>query len=63
MARRAVSGVTIFSPGFTTAVRNAMRIAATEHFKLKPTWKQPTWNFGANEIGLIAVFAMAFFVS
>ena len=58
-----VSGATISSQGFTTAVRNAMHIAATEHFKLKPTWKQPVWNFGVKEIGLIAVFALAFFVS
>ena len=59
----AVSGATISSQGFTTAVRNAMHIAATEHFKLKPTWKQPAWKVGVNEIGLIAVFALAFFVS
>ena len=59
----AVSGATISSQGFTTAVRNAMHIAATEHFKLKPTWKQPAWNFGVKEIGLIAVFALAFIVA
>lgn len=59
----AVSGATISSQGFTTAVRNAMHIAATEHFKLKPTWKQPAWSFGVREIGMIAVFALAFFVS
>jgi hypothetical protein len=59
----AVSGATISCRGFTTAVRNAMHIAATEHFKLKPTWKQPAWNFGVKEIGLMAVFALAFFVS
>nr|MDJ0829257.1 4Fe-4S binding protein [Desulfobacterales bacterium] len=34
-----------------------------EHFKLKPTWKQPAWNFGVKEIGLIAVFALAFIVA
>jgi len=59
----AVSGATVSSRGFTTAVREAMHIAATEHFKLKPTWKQPAWNFGLKEIGLMAVFALAFFVS
>ncbi len=59
----AVSGATISSQGFTTAVRNAMHIAATEHFKLQPTWKQPAWNFGVREFGLIGVFALAFFVS
>ncbi len=59
----AVSGATVSSQGFTTAVRNAMHIAATEHFKLKPTWKQPEWNFGLGELSLIGVFALAFFVS
>jgi uncharacterized protein with FMN-binding domain len=59
----AVSGATISSQGFTTAVRNAMHIAATEHFKLKPTWKQPAWDFGVKEIGLIAVFVLAFIVA
>ena len=59
----AISGATVSSQGFTTAVRNAMHSAATEHFELKPTWKQPAWNFGVNEIGLMAVFALAFFVS
>ncbi len=59
----AVSGATITSLGYTTAVRNAMHIAATAHFKLKPTWKQPEWTFGLNEIGLIGVFALAFLVT
>ena len=59
----AVSGATISCQGFTTAVRNAMHIAATEHFKLKPTWKQPVWDFGVKEIGLMAVFALAFIVA
>ncbi len=59
----AVSGATVSSQAFTTAVRNAMHIAATEHFKLKPTWKEPAWDFGVKEIGLIAVFALAFIVA
>ncbi len=59
----AVSGATITSQGYTSAVRDAMHIAATEHFKLPVTWKPDTWKFGLNEIGLIAVFALAFFVS
>ena len=59
----AVSGATVSSQAFTTAVRNAMHIAATEHFKLKPTWKQPAWAIGVQEIGLVAVFALAFLVS
>jgi len=59
----AVSGATVSSRGFTKAIRNAMHIAATEHFRLEPTWKQPAWSFGIKEIGLIAVFALAFFVS
>ncbi len=59
----AVSGATVSSRAFTVAVREAMHIAATEHFKLSPTWKQAEWTFGLNEIGLIAVFALAFLVS
>ncbi len=59
----AVSGATVSCQGFTTAVRNAMHIAATEHFKLKPTWKQPEWEIGVKEIGLVAVFALAFIVA
>ncbi len=59
----AVSGATVSSRAFTKAVRNAMHIAATEHFKLKPTWKQPAWRFGVEEIGLVAIFALAFFVA
>ncbi len=59
----AVSGATVSSRAFTKAVRNAMHIAATEHFKLKPTWQQPALEFGVEEIGLIALFALAFFVA
>ncbi len=59
----AVSGATISSQGFTAAVRNAMHVAATEHFKLEPTWKQPAVIFGAKEIGLVAIFALAFVAS
>ncbi len=59
----AVSGATITSRGYTDATRSAMHIAATEHFKMKPTWKQPDWIFGWEEIGLLGVFALAFFVS
>ena len=59
----AVSGATITSQGYTSAVRNAMHVAATEHFKLEPTWQQAGWKFGLNEIGLIVVFALAFLVT
>lgn len=59
----AVSGATITSRGFTDAVRSAMHIAATEHFKMKPTWKQVDWIFGWEEIGLLGVFALAFLVA
>jgi len=59
----AVSGATVSSLGFTNAVREAMHIAATAHFNLKPTWKQTEWIFGLNEIGLIGVFVLAFVVS
>ncbi len=56
----AISGATISSQGFTNAVRKAMHVAATEHFGLAPTWQQPPWVFGAREMGLVSVFALAF---
>ena len=59
----AVSGATVSSEAFTTAVRNAMHIAATEHFGLKPTWQQPALELGVQEFGLVGVFALAFLVS
>ena len=59
----AVSGATITSRAFTNAVRNAMHIAATKHFKLEQTWKPSEWIFGLNEIGLIGVFVLAFIAS
>ena len=59
----AVSGATVSSRAFTEAVRNAMHVAATEHFKLTPTWKKTEWQFGPNELGLIGIFALAFLVS
>ncbi len=59
----AVSGATISSQGFTTAVREAMHIAALKHFRLEATWQEPPLVFGLREVGLIAVFGFAFFVS
>lgn len=59
----AVSGATISSRGYADAARSAMHIAATKHFEMKPTWKQPDWIFGWEEIGLLGVFALAFLVS
>jgi Na+-translocating ferredoxin:NAD+ oxidoreductase RnfG subunit len=58
-----VSGATVSARGFTTAVREAMHVAAVEHFDLKPTWKRTEWIFGLNEIGLMGVFVLAFVVS
>jgi len=59
----AVSGATVSSRAYTAAVGDAMHIAATEHFKLQPTWKQEELLFGIQEMGLIGVFVLAFVVS
>ena len=59
----AVSGATVSSRAFTSAVREGMHTAATAHFNLPPTWKQPEWIFGLDEIGLIGVFVLAFIAS
>ncbi len=59
----AVSGATITSMGYTSAVRKAMHIAATKHFKLEQTWQNPGWKFGHEELGLLGVFALAFLVT
>ncbi len=55
----AVSGATITSRGFTDATRSAMHIAATEHFKMKPTWKQPKIQSGCFQVGFILKCSVA----
>jgi Na+-translocating ferredoxin:NAD+ oxidoreductase RnfG subunit len=56
----AVSGATVSSVGFATAIRDAAHLGATQHLGLPATWQQPGWNFGTEEILLIALFAAAF---
>ena len=56
----AVSGATISTRAATMAVRNGAHIAATEYFKLKPTWKQVPWNLGLGEILIVLMFVLAF---
>ncbi len=55
-----ISGATVSTRAATMAVRNGAHIAATEYFKLKPTWKQVPWNFGLGEILIILMFVLAF---
>lgn len=57
----AVSGATVTSEGFTTAVREAVHLGAAQHLKLPVTWQEPDWHIGNNEFILIALFALAFF--
>ncbi len=59
----AVSGATVSSKGFTAAVREAVHLGAVQHLKLEPTWNEPVWRIGANELILVALFALAFFGS
>ncbi len=58
-----MSGATVSSRAYAEAVRNAMHVAASERFDLTPDWQEEAWVFGVNEIGLIAVFVLAFVVS
>ncbi len=57
----AVSGATVTSQGFTTAIREAVHLGAVRHLKLKAVWQEPKWHIGANELILTALFALAFF--
>ena len=56
----AISGATVSARGFTTAVREAVHLGATEHLGLKPGWQQPGWNLGIDEIILALLFLLAF---
>jgi len=57
----AVSGATVSSRGFTSAVREAVHLGAVKHLGLKPDWQQPGWNLGIQEAVLVMLFALAFF--
>ncbi len=57
----AVSGATVTSQGFATAIREAVHLGAVQHLKLKPVWQEPKWRIGANELILTVLFALAFF--
>jgi Na+-translocating ferredoxin:NAD+ oxidoreductase RnfG subunit len=56
----AVTGATVSSEGFTAAIRDAVHLGAVQHLKQKPSWQTPGWNVGADELFLIALFALAF---
>ena len=56
----AVSGATVSSRGFTTAVREAVHLGAVNHLQLEPTWKQPGWSIGIEEAVLVLLFILAF---
>lgn len=56
----AISGATVSSKGFTTAVREAVHLGAVKHLDLERTWQEPAWRFGVNEAVLVALFALAF---
>jgi Na+-translocating ferredoxin:NAD+ oxidoreductase RnfG subunit len=56
----AVSGATVSSEGFTSAIREAVHLGAVQHLKQKPGWQVPGWNVGADEFFLILLFALAF---
>ena len=56
----AVSGATVSSRGFTTAVREAVHLGAVNHLQLEPTWQQPGWSIGIEEVVLVLLFTLAF---
>lgn len=56
----AVSGATVSSIGFATAIRDAVHLGATEHLGILATWQQSSWNFGAQDVLLIVLFAAAY---
>ena len=56
----AVSGATVSSRGFTSAVREAVHLGAVNHLGLKPDWKRPGWVFGVEEAVLVILFILAF---
>jgi Na+-translocating ferredoxin:NAD+ oxidoreductase RnfG subunit len=56
----AVSGATVSSRGFTTAVRVAVLLGAVYHLRLEPTWQQPGWSLGIQEVVLVLLFVLAF---
>ena len=56
----AVSGATVSSIGFASAIREAVHQGATQHLGLDATWQQPGWNIGLNEALLVLLFAAAF---
>jgi polyferredoxin len=55
-----VSGATVSSKGFSTAIREAVHLGAVQHLKLPSSWQEPTWKIGINELILVALFALAF---
>lgn len=57
----AVTGATISTRAATMAVRNGAHTAATEYFKLQPTWEQVPWNLHLGEVLVILIFGLAFF--
>jgi Na+-translocating ferredoxin:NAD+ oxidoreductase RnfG subunit len=57
----AVSGATVSSAGFTTAIREAVHLGAVQHLKLSVTWQPPGWHVGTNELILVLLFVLAFY--
>jgi|GEM_PF-450277 len=56
----AVSGATVSTRAGTMAIRSGAHIAATQYFKLKPTWQKVPWNLGVGEILIALIFILAF---
>lgn len=59
----AVSGATVSSVAFTTAVREAVHLGARQHLGLEKTWQDKQWSPGLDEVILIVLFAFALVAS
>jgi Na+-translocating ferredoxin:NAD+ oxidoreductase RnfG subunit len=56
----AITGATVSSRGFTSAVRDAVHLGAVNHLQLEQSWQQPGWIFGIEEAALASLFVLAF---
>jgi Na+-translocating ferredoxin:NAD+ oxidoreductase RnfG subunit len=59
----AVSGATVSSVAFTTAVREAVHLGAEQHLGLEKTWGEKEWDIGLDELTLVALFGLALVAS
>lgn len=57
-----VSGATVSSQGFTTAIADALHLGAVKHLNLKKTWREKKYEWGLNEFLMLALFITVLFI-